>query len=174
MEAMEQRPRRIAVVGRAGAGKTTAAVRLGDATGLPVIHLDALFWTQDWKPVGEALFDARHRGAVDRDDWIIDGSYLSSSGWPDRLRRADLVVVAEAPLPVCLWRVVRRSLRRGSPRPDRASGGGEQLSLYFLWWIATWGRRHPDLARRLAGAAEEKRVVVVRDSRDLEAILPRP
>ena len=45
-------PRRIAVVGRAGAGKTTTiALAIGDAFGLPVVHLDPLYWTADWQPV---------------------------------------------------------------------------------------------------------------------------
>ena len=36
--------RRVLVIGCGGAGKSTFASRLGERTGLPVIHLDALFW----------------------------------------------------------------------------------------------------------------------------------
>ena len=156
-------PQRIAVVGRAGAGKTTVALRLGEALGLPVVHLDALFWQPDWTPVPRALFEERQAAAIAEDRWIIDGGYLTPPCWPQRARRADLIVVAEAPLLVCLWRVIRRSLRRsaGAPRPDRVAGGGEQLSPYFLWWIVRWGLRHPQLARTLA--AEGHHVIVARD-----------
>src|SRR5687767_15921191 len=49
--AMNRFPRRIAVIGRAGTGKTTIARRLAEAFDLPITHLDALFWTPDWKEV---------------------------------------------------------------------------------------------------------------------------
>jgi adenylate kinase family enzyme len=39
--------RRVVVLGRGGAGKSTFAARLGMATGIPVVELDALFWRPD-------------------------------------------------------------------------------------------------------------------------------
>lgn len=161
--------KRIAVVGRAGAGKTTIALRLHEALGLPVVHLDALYWTPDWKEVGQDEFDRRQRWAIEEPEWIIDGGYLSSAGWPDRRDRSDLVVVAEAPLLVCLWRVLARALMRGRARSDRPAGGGEQLSLYFLWWIVTWTRRHPNLASTIGESGT--RVLVVRHLADLRRLI---
>jgi adenylate kinase family enzyme len=157
-------PRRIAVVGRAGAGKTTIALAVGEALGLPVIHLDALFWTADWHAVPRERFEGTHAEAIERDAWVIDGGYLGSAGWPDRARRAEVIVVAEASLLVCLWRVIRRSLRRRTTRPDRPAGGHEQFSPYFLWWIVRWSRRHPHLAATLAG--EGHRVIRARTAED--------
>ena len=161
--------RRVAVIGRAGAGKTTISVRLHEALGLPVVHLDALYWTPDWSEVGQAEFDLRQRQAIEQPEWIIDGGYLSSPGWPARLERSDLVIVAEAPLLICLKRVLVRAVRRGHSRPDRPLGGGEQLSLYFLWWIVTWTRRHPHLAATMRESG--KPVIVVRRLTDLEPVI---
>ena len=157
-------PRRIAVVGRAGAGKTTIALAIGDAFGLPVVHLDPLYWTADWQPVPRERFEAAQAEAIARDAWVIDGGYLGSDGWVARARRADVIVVAEGSLPVCLWRVIRRSLRRSQRRPDRPARGHEQFSPYFLWWIVRWSRRHPHLAATLAG--EGHRVVRARDAEE--------
>jgi adenylate kinase family enzyme len=153
---------RIAVVGRAGAGKTTIALAVGEALALPVIHLDPLFWTADWHAVPTERFEGAHAEVIARDAWVIDGGYLGSAGWADRALRADVIVVAEASLPVCLWRVIRRSMRRRTRRPDRPAGGHEQFSPYFLWWIVRWSRRHPHLAATLAG--EGHRVVRARDA----------
>ena len=169
---MARPPARIAIVGRAGSGKTTVARELGRRLDLPVVHLDALFWTADWKEVDRDVFEARQANAVRGERWIVDGGYLSSRGWPERLRRAELVVVTEAPLAICLWRVMRRLLRRGDRRADRPDGAHEQFSPRFLWWVATWQRRHPDLARRIAAAAPEMRVLVVRRLEDLADITP--
>ena len=155
--------RRVVVIGRAGAGKTTIALRIGDLAGLPVIHLDRLSWGPDWVEVDRGLFDHRQAEAIAGDAWVIDGGYLQSSGWPERLRRADLVVVAEAPLPVCLWRIVRRSLRRSVVRrPDLPDGCDEAFSLYFLWWAIGWGRRHRGLEAQIHEARPEIRVSRIR------------
>lgn len=162
-------PRRIAIVGRAGAGKTTIAVLLGRALALPVVHLDRLYWTADWTEVGLDEFDRRQGEAVSEPEWIIDGGYLSSPGAAGRLARADLVIVAEAPLAVCLWRVLTRSLSRRPSRPDAPAGGREQVSISFLWWILTWTRRHPHLADALR--EQGARVLVVRALDDLSPVL---
>ena len=137
------------MIGRAGAGKTTVAVRLGEALGLPVIHLDKMYWDPGWQPADPDLFDARHAAAIAEPAWVVDGGYLSSRSWQERLRRSDLVVVVEAPLVVCLWRILRRSLwRPAARRPDLPDGCTETLSLFFVWWTIGWSRRH----RRLAGS----------------------
>ena len=36
--------KRIMILGSSGSGKSTLVTRLGEITGLPVIHLDRLFW----------------------------------------------------------------------------------------------------------------------------------
>ncbi len=168
---MGEPPHRIAVVGRAGAGKTTIARRLADAFDLSVVHLDTMFWGRDWTEVERETFEAQQMAAIETEAWVIDGGYLRSRGWPARLARADLVVVADAPIVVCLWRVVRRALTAGRRRPDMPAGAREGVSPYFLWWVATWGRRHPRLAETLRAAPGAPPVAVVRSAVDLDALI---
>ena len=147
------RPRRIAVIGRAGAGKTTVARRLGEELGLPVIHLDRLAWDPGWQPVDEGTFATRQDEAVAGEAWVIDGGYLSSVGWPERLRRADLVVLVEAPLVVCLGRIIRRSLAGTCERRlDLPEGCEERLSLAFIGWTLAWRWRTRSALRVLDDA----------------------
>jgi adenylate kinase family enzyme len=40
--------KRIIIIGSSGGGKSTLARQLGDITGLPVIHLDKVFWNPNW------------------------------------------------------------------------------------------------------------------------------
>src|SRR5260221_12637075 len=54
--------KRVLVIGAGGSGKTTVARRLAERTGLPLIHLDALYWrargqpaaAEEWWPTGPA------------------------------------------------------------------------------------------------------------------------
>ncbi len=165
------RPRRIAVIGRAGSGKSTAAVALGRAFDLPVVHLDRLYWTNDWQPVPTDRFEAAQQAAIAAETWVIDGGYSTPPGFGDRVRRADLIVITEAPLVVCLYRVIRRTIRyRSRPRADGPDGADERLSLSFLIWIIGWQRNHPDLRQEVLALDPTARIEVVRGSADLERL----
>jgi adenylate kinase family enzyme len=50
---------RVVILGCAGTGKSTLARRLGAKTGLPVVHLDALFWEPGWQESDPAVFRQR-------------------------------------------------------------------------------------------------------------------
>ena len=50
---------RILVMGSSGSGKSTFARRLSEATGIPFVSLDALFWKPGWQPSESADFEAR-------------------------------------------------------------------------------------------------------------------
>ena len=50
---------RVIVIGCPGAGKSTFARRLQGVTGLPLIHLDMLFWNEDKTTVSREEFDKR-------------------------------------------------------------------------------------------------------------------
>jgi adenylate kinase family enzyme len=155
------------VIGPSGAGKTTVALFLAQALDLPVVHLDRLFWGPGWAAVSTDVFEARQRAAVSDDAWVIDGSYLASPGWKDRLRRADVILLVRAPLPTCLWRIVRRAFARSSSRRlDLPDGCDEHLSLYHLWWTLGWPIRHRGLIEDLHSLNPEARLVALRSSDD--------
>lgn len=40
--------RRIMIIGGSGSGKSTLARTIGGLTGLPVIHIDPMYWAPGW------------------------------------------------------------------------------------------------------------------------------
>jgi adenylate kinase family enzyme len=161
--------RRVAIIGCGGSGKSTVARELGRRTGLPVVHLDTLFWSPSWQPCPPAEWEAIQRRLVAEKRWIIDGNY---GGTMDlRLAAADTVVFLDLPTHVCLRRVILRRLRSrsGAPRPDL--GARDRLTIAFLRWIAAYRRtRRPGILRRLA-ALDGKLVVILRSDREVCAFL---
>lgn len=164
---------RIVIVGRSGSGKSTLARALGERLGLPVIHLDALYWQPGWLPVADrAAFDAGVLAIVAGERWIVDGGYTSTL--PQRLARADTVVLLMAPLWLCLWRALWRVVRfRQGARPDMAPGCPERIDFEFLHYIWTYRRRR--LPGIEAAIAEHFAGTPVRLSgrRDADAFLAR-
>jgi len=134
---------RVAIIGPGGAGKTELATILGLRTGLPVVHLDPIFWLGDWRPVPRP--DARRAlaDAVAGDRWILDGNFLDFEG-DERFERVDTVIFLDLPRRTCLRRVLWRLVRdRRRARPDLPAGGREGFDASLLRWI--W--RYPQADR---------------------------
>lgn len=128
---------RIMVIGPCGAGKSTAAARLADLTHLPLIHMDKLNWQPGWVETETQELRKKVAAAAAGDRWIIEGNYGGTMEL--RLARATLVLYLDYPIPLCLWRIVRRIWRyRGRTRPDMTEGCEESLNIAFLWYVAGW------------------------------------
>lgn len=104
---------KVIVIGCPGSGKSTFARALSEHTGLPLVHLDMLYWNADRTTVEKEVFLERLRDAMIEDEWIIDGNYGGSM--EIRMQACDTVFFLDYPARVCLDGI--RS-RRGKPRSD--------------------------------------------------------
>ena len=107
---------KILIIGCSGSGKSTLAVALGEKLGLPVVHLDQLWWKEGWRNVTREEFDSRLAMAMNMDGWIIDGNY--SRTMEMRLAKCDTVIYLDFGRWACLRGDVPASvwkLREGAP-----------------------------------------------------------
>ena len=105
--------KKVIIIGCPGSGKSTFARELAKKTGLPLYHLDMLYWNADRTTVGREEFRARLAEVMAGDEWIIDGNYVSTMQW--RMENCDTVFFLDMPLEVCLAGI---EARRGKKRPD--------------------------------------------------------
>ena len=64
---------RILILGCPGSGKSTFARALAARTGLPVVHLDNIWWRADGTHVSREAFDRALDGLLRGEQWIMDG-----------------------------------------------------------------------------------------------------
>ena len=92
--------KRVLVIGCPGSGKSTFSRALAEKTGLPLIHLDQLYWNTDRTTVEKQVFRRRLQDALEGESWIIDGDYASTMEL--RLQRCDTVFFLDYPEAICL------------------------------------------------------------------------
>ena len=105
--------KKIIVIGCPGSGKSCFSRALHDATGIPLYHLDMMFWNADKTTVEKSVFLERLLNVINTEEWIIDGNY--SSTMEIRIAACDTVFFLDIPTNICLDGVRER---RGKERTD--------------------------------------------------------
>lgn len=144
--------RRVLILGPGGAGKSQLARTIASRTGLPVVHLDVVFWGPGWSAAPRQRAVEQLQAAVAGERWIIDGNFLQDVDDDGRLRRADTIVFLDLPRWLCILRVLKRLLRdRGRRRPDLPEGADESFDPDGLRWIWRYHNTdRPNVLRLLA------------------------
>ena len=98
--------KRIVVTGCPGSGKSFFSVKLHEKTGLPLWHLDNIWWKPDRTHITRDEFDERLAEILKTDAWIIDGSY--SRTFEPRIKACDTVILLDYDTDVCLKGIAER------------------------------------------------------------------
>ena len=107
--------RRILIIGSPGAGKSTFSRRLAAQTGLPLHHLDAIYWRSDRTHLTREELVAQLMPVLESSSWIIDGNYNGTL--PLRLRYCTEVILLDYPLDVCIAGIHSRTGQIRSDMP---------------------------------------------------------
>ena len=91
---------RILILGSPGAGKSTFAKELAKRTGIPLHHLDLIWFHDNGDMESRAIFDKKLQEILETERWIIDGYYPRTL--EHRLKCADTVFFFDLPEEVCL------------------------------------------------------------------------
>ena len=91
---------KVIILGPSGSGKSTFARRLHEQTGLPLHHLDNIWWRPDRTHISREEFDAELAKLLERERWIIDGDY--SRTYEPRIAACDTVFFLDYSEEQCL------------------------------------------------------------------------
>jgi len=129
---------RIAITGPSGSGKTTLAAELARTAGLRHVEIDALHHGPNWESCGPEVLRERVLAAIEGDDWVTDSTYHGMLG--DLVsERADVLVWLDLPIPVVMWRLLRRTYVRNRDKVGLWNGNvepGWRKSTHYLIWPA--------------------------------------
>jgi adenylate kinase family enzyme len=109
--------RRIMIVGGPGSGKSTVGLALGRALGLPVFHLDRMYWGPEWSTLPPDERQAALGRVFDLPGYVLEGA--TPGTYAARLADCDTLIWLDLNPALRLVRILARVRRtRGKARPD--------------------------------------------------------
>ena|SRR5215469_13758330 len=161
---------RVVILGCSGAGKSTFARALGAKLGLPVVHLDVLFWRPGWTEPEPEAFRAAVAAAHAGERWVSEGNFVGRT-FDLRMPRADTIIFIDQPRWLCVSRILWRWLTAfGRTRSDMAQDCFEKLDWDFFLWV--WNFERDSQPRTLREAARyETPVMRLRGDRGMADFL---
>lgn len=162
--------KRVIIIGCGGAGKSTLARKMGELTGIPVIHLDQLFWKPGWVERTREEFDPMIQRELEKEAWIMDGNF--SRTLPQRIQRCDMVIYLDFSRMSCLLGVLKRVLTTyGKVRPDMGEGCPERMDFDFMKWVWNYNQNKRESNYRLLNEATHVETVVLKNRRSVRRFL---
>ncbi len=162
--------KRVIIIGCGGAGKSTLARQLGELTGIPVIHLDKLFWKPGWVERTPEEFDPMVQEEMEKDAWIMDGNFNRTL--PQRIQKCDTVIYLDFSRIACLLGVMKRVLTTyGTVRSDMGDGCPERVDLEFLKWVWHYNKNKRESNYRLLNEAPHAETIVLKNRRSVRRFL---
>jgi len=146
--------KKIIVIGCPGSGKSTISRELHNKTGIPLYHLDMMYWNADKTTVEKSVFLERLSDVLEKDEWIIDGNY--SSTMELRMAACDTVIFLDYPLDVCLDGVRER---RGKPRSDMPWIETEE-DAEFIEFIKSYNEQQKPKVLELLRKYSDKNIII--------------
>lgn len=104
---------RIIILGCSGSGKSTLSRKLQELSGLPLIHLDNVWWKADRSHISRDEFDEKLKEILQGEKWIIDGDF--SRTYEVRFAACDTVIFLDYSFEECMKGITDRV---GKKRPD--------------------------------------------------------
>lgn len=158
--------KKIIVIGCPGSGKSTFSKALHQITGIPLFHLDMLYWNADKTTVEKAVFMDRIASVLSKPSWILDGNYASTMEM--RMQACDTIIFLDYPTSLCLEGVRQR---KGKPRSDmpwvEPMGDDEEFIRFIENYSADSRVRVMELLKKYA----DKNIIIFQNRDEADAFL---
>ena len=155
--------KRVIIIGCPGSGKSTFAVALQEKTKLPLYHLDMMYWNSDRTTVEKALFRQRLNDVLEKEEWIIDGNYMSTMEM--RMQKCDTVFFLDYSKEVCIDGI---KSRRGKARSDLPWVEPEEIDDEFISFVSDYNEESRPTVLNLLEKYSDKNIIVFKNRIEAE------
>jgi adenylate kinase family enzyme len=152
------KPKKIAILGVTGSGKSTFSRKLAEKTKLPLFHMDALFWKAGWTETPEIEYlEGQQKILLNNNAWIIEG--WINNALSERVRQADLILYLDYPGWIAASRYVLRAImHRKVARPELPPDCVDRFKLHRFLMILFRGE-HSEIEDALKHVKDRSRII---------------
>ncbi len=162
--------KRVIVIGGNGSGKTTFSVKLAEYLKLPLIHLDRIYWKENWEHLSNEEFDNALMSELIKPEWIIDGNYKRTV--ETRLKYCDTVFYFDFSSLACLYGSITRTIKNyGKKRFDMGGNCTDKFDLEFYKNIILFNKKYRKHYYELLENCKDIKVVIFRNRKQVEKYL---
>ena len=161
--------KKVIIIGCPGSGKSTFARKLQSVTGLPLHHLDLIYWKSDRTIVPREEFLEKLHQIMAQKQWIIDGNYASTMEM--RMQVCDTVIFLDYPPELCL---AGAQERKGKARPDLPWVESNDLDdSEFMEYIRKFHELNRPTILSLLEKYSDKEIIIFHRREDAEIFLQK-
>ncbi|WP_294351164.1 DNA topology modulation protein [uncultured Clostridium sp.] len=162
--------KKISIIGCGGSGKSTLSIKLGRKLNIPVVHLDQIFWTDNWVPITKEEFDEIVENELKKDKWIIDGNYNRTI--QKRFEESDTIIYLDFPTIICIFGVIKRVISNyGKTRIDMADNCPEKFNIDFLKWVWNFNKKNRNKYLNMLKKVEGKKIYILHNRQEVRKLL---
>ncbi|WP_151736035.1 kinase [Paenibacillus tengchongensis] len=160
---------RVWIIGPPGAGKTYFSHLLSEKLNVCTYELDNFYWKSNWSRPEDEDFIKDVKTIADNNEWIIDGYYELASEYLNT--RATILIKMEISLPVLLFRIIKRSIKRMLHK-TKVCGGNEENILFLLSkeGLLRYAVNQHLFFKNSITVKEGSKVMLVRNNKDMKKV----
>lgn len=160
--------KKVIVIGNNGSGKSYFSKKLAEITGLPLIHLDLLYWGENWTHPPREEWVHIQKDLVAKESWIIDGMYIRT--FEIRYSAADVVFLLDIDKNLCLESVKQRELEKRADFPSFLDKNQEQFDILINGLLEFEEKRKPQILE-MQNKYPNKNLIVFKTRKEIDDYL---
>ncbi len=162
--------KRIIIIGSPGSGKSTLSFKLKEKLGIDIIHLDKIFWRDNWTNISREEFKELLEIELQKEKWIAEGNYSDSI--PLRLKYVDTVIFLDFKTITCLARVIKRVFKYyGKTRPEMGENCPERFDFVFIKYVLNFNKNNREKLYKLLDESQNLKLIVLKNRKEVEVFL---